>query len=127
MSEANNRQVGGAHYKGGFQHWDMVIAGHVPYLEGCATKYLVRHKRKNGKEDLEKALHYVAKIRENWIILGVVRVDRSTVDRLLHQYPELGPYTREAVRKILNWEQPADLYFVEDLIRQIISTEYPDA
>lgn len=30
----------------------------IGYLEGNAIKYLCRHKMKNGKEDIKKALHY---------------------------------------------------------------------
>lgn len=60
---ANDRQVGGNHYQtGGAQHWDW--AQHLLYLEGCATKYIARHRDKNGAQDIEKALHFIAKIVE---------------------------------------------------------------
>ncbi len=58
---ANNRQVGGDHYKGTYQHWDFVVETQMHYLLGCATKYVTRHRKKNGKEDLEKAKHYIEK------------------------------------------------------------------
>lgn len=62
---ANEYQVGGDHYGGGdFQHWDLVVMTGMGYLEGTATKYLSRWRRKGGKADLEKALHYVRKLRE---------------------------------------------------------------
>jgi hypothetical protein len=63
---ANDRQVGGDHYKkhGAIQHWDFVVSNGLGYLEGCATKYVARHKKKNGKEDLLKAKHYIDKILE---------------------------------------------------------------
>lgn len=62
----NSYQVGGQHYaRGGeFQHWDWVEKNGMGYLEACATKYVTRWRRKNGLQDLEKALHYVAKLRE---------------------------------------------------------------
>lgn len=60
---ANDHQVGGKHYTlHQTQHWDW--AQHLPYLEGNATKYIGRHTRKNGVEDIEKALHYLQKIVE---------------------------------------------------------------
>lgn len=64
-NSANDRQVGGEHYrKSGseYQHWDFVVDAGLGYLEGCATKYLARHASKNGRQDLEKAAHYVQKM-----------------------------------------------------------------
>lgn len=65
MTEVNETQIGGEHYQSTFQHWDLVEMIHLPYLEACATKYILRHRKKNGKQDLEKALHFVQKIIEN--------------------------------------------------------------
>lgn len=66
MSAANEKQVGGRHYGGGvIQHWDYVrLALDNRYLEGNASKYIFRWRRKNGIQDLEKAHHYIEKIRE---------------------------------------------------------------
>lgn len=61
---ANDIQIGGEHYKGDYQHWDWMIDIRLGYLEGCATKYLSRWRKKNGLQDLEKACHYVTKIKE---------------------------------------------------------------
>lgn len=62
---ANLRQVGGTHYKtldGGLQHWDIIDLYGIGYLEGCATKYISRARKKNGIEDLHKAMHYIEKM-----------------------------------------------------------------
>lgn len=65
MGNANERQVGGKHYKGAeYQHWDYANDLRLPYLVGYATRYVARHRRKNGREDIEKALHTVDKIME---------------------------------------------------------------
>lgn len=62
---ANERQVGGTHYKSlAIQPWDFIIANQIGYLEGCAIKYLSRWKGKNGLEDLKKAKHFVEKLIE---------------------------------------------------------------
>lgn len=61
---ANDTQVGGDHYKGEYQHWDFVCDTGMHYLLGCATKYISRWRKKNGVEDLKKALHYVEKACE---------------------------------------------------------------
>jgi hypothetical protein len=64
---ANDRQIGGSHYKRGdgrIEHWDLVERYGLGYLEGCATKYVDRWRSKNGLEDLAKAEHYVQKLIE---------------------------------------------------------------
>jgi hypothetical protein len=61
---ANDRQVGGTHYASKFQHWDFIEHYGVGYLEGCLTKYVTRHHKKNGLEDLLKASHYLDKLIE---------------------------------------------------------------
>ena len=62
MSDTYVDQVGGDHYQAEIQHWDWVPAIHLGYLEGTATKYVDRYKKKHKPiEDLEKALSYVKK------------------------------------------------------------------
>lgn len=65
---ANKRQVGGDHYKSRYQHWDWVADVKLPYHPACAAKYLVRHRHKNGDEDLQKAIHYLEKTMELSIV-----------------------------------------------------------
>lgn len=38
---------------------DFIYANNIPYLEGNVIKYISRHKKKNGIEDLKKAIHYI--------------------------------------------------------------------
>ncbi len=65
---ANDNQVAGTHYKldsKGEQHWDRVYRLYGRgYFVGCATKYLERYHLKNGKQDLEKAIHFIEKLME---------------------------------------------------------------
>jgi hypothetical protein len=65
MTNPNDQQVGGNHYKSAFQHWDFVRETNQGYLEGGTTKYLGRSHKKNGVQDLNKALHYVDKLTED--------------------------------------------------------------
>ncbi len=54
------KQVGGKHYKQfKIQPVEFIHANDIPYIEGCAIKYICRHKEKNGKEDIQKAIHYL--------------------------------------------------------------------
>jgi len=66
MSNANERQVGGDHYRkhGKLQHWDMVAHFGLDYYQGCITKYVMRWRDKGGVEDLKKARHYLDKYIE---------------------------------------------------------------
>lgn len=70
-SKANTRQVGGAHYASAYQHWDFVYEVlNGDYLRGCASKYAVRWRKKNGMQDLEKLAHYIQKAAETNIRRG---------------------------------------------------------
>jgi uncharacterized protein DUF3310 len=63
--KANDHQVGGGHYKTeGLQHWDLVNIFGWDYFQGQITKYLMRWRKKNGLEDLQKARHYLDKYIE---------------------------------------------------------------
>lgn len=68
MSNPNNMQVGGTHYRQGDkpQHWDLVSLYGWDYFQGQITKYLMRwkykHKTPEGRlEDLKKARHFLDK------------------------------------------------------------------
>ncbi len=65
MNIANDKQVAGQHYESTVQHWDYAtyMFG-TGYLRGQVTKYLCRWRKKNGLQDLEKALHFLQKLRE---------------------------------------------------------------
>jgi hypothetical protein len=61
---ANDKQVGGAHYKSPIQHWDYVIANDLDYFQAQITKYVTRWKKKHGVQDLLKAQHFLEKYIE---------------------------------------------------------------
>lgn len=62
---ANDRQEGGAHYKGApVEHWDFVLMHNIPYMEAQVIKYVMRWRAKNGLEDLRKARHFIEKLIE---------------------------------------------------------------
>lgn len=53
------KEVGGWHYQGGMQPWDFISHYHLDFFSGNVVKYVVRCMRKNGIEDLKKALSYL--------------------------------------------------------------------
>ena len=62
---AHVEQVGGTHYNRapmGNQHWDLMEAHDVAYLEAVASKYPMRWREKGGVEDLRKAVTYLQKM-----------------------------------------------------------------
>lgn len=57
---AKEIQVGGSHYKDlKIQPIEYIHANGLDYFEGNIVKYITRHRKKNGKQDLEKAKHYI--------------------------------------------------------------------
>ena len=59
-SKVYNKQIGGSHYKNfRIQPSEFVIENELLYPEGCVIKYIIRHRMKNGKEDLLKAKHFI--------------------------------------------------------------------
>lgn len=67
MSNANTKQVGGDHYKNQpIQAWDYIHSNGIGFLAGNVIKYVSRFENKGGLQDLEKALHYLEKLREEY-------------------------------------------------------------
>ena len=62
---AYDKQIGGSHYKKmKIQPSRFVIENELLFPEGNVIKYICRHRFKNGKEDLEKAVHFIEMIIE---------------------------------------------------------------
>ena len=55
-------QEGGDHYQADYQHWDWVTDCHIHYLPATCTKYVSRWRKKNGVQDLRKAMTYLDKM-----------------------------------------------------------------
>lgn len=52
-----HKQVGGNHYDMPIPPVEYIHKNGLGFLEGNVVKYVSRHKRKNGKQDLKKAIH----------------------------------------------------------------------
>ena len=58
--KASDHQEGGNHYKQyKIQPTEFLHANNVPFIEGNVIKYVLRHRQKNGLQDLLKAKHYI--------------------------------------------------------------------
>lgn len=61
-----DKQVGGDHYKKAMQPWNIISAWKLDYWRGNVIKYVLRAPYKNGREDIEKAIHYLEYVLENY-------------------------------------------------------------
>ena len=54
--KASDTQVGGSHYsRYVIQPTEFIYKNNIPFIEGNIIKYILRHREKNGIEDLKKA------------------------------------------------------------------------
>lgn len=130
--KASDRQVGGSHYRtksGGVGHWDYCIETNVPYLEGCASKYLTRWRDKNGLQDLEKACHYIERRLEAFhSFKGVLRGANKNKPLFEKFILDNGIPNEEAeiVNCIMHWKRPDQLIAALSAIQMIIRKETQD-
>ena len=119
-------QVGGDHYKDmPIQPTEFIHANGIGFIEGNIIKYLCRHRRKNGKQDLEKAAHYLQMLiameypetifpasrkwsdDDGWIPWtgGDCPVSDSAIVhfKLRREMPSVGPITEPERAGCLNW------------------------
>ncbi len=60
MNSAFEKQVGGDHYKGmAIQPVEFAHRNGLGFIQGCVLKYLCRYRDRGGKQDLEKAIHFL--------------------------------------------------------------------
>jgi len=63
--DSYDKQIGGNHYQDFvIQPAEFINKNKLLFAEGNAIKYIVRAKKKGGKEDLLKAKHYIDMIIE---------------------------------------------------------------
>jgi hypothetical protein len=105
---ANDKQVGGNHYKkGGEEHWDRAWRLKYDPFQYIITKWVERWRDKGGIQDLEKAKHALEKYIE------VVRAESDPLRGPEHEGEGAGPgYVGQGGRG-------------EDVVGQPMATRYP--
>ena len=64
-SKVWDKQIGGSHYsKFKIKPSKIEVENELLYPEGCAIKYICRHRLKGKRQDLEKAIHFIEMIIE---------------------------------------------------------------
>lgn len=62
---ALDKQEGGQHYKDlKIQPIEFCYHNKIPAIEASVIKYVVRHRNKNGLEDINKAIHLLEILKE---------------------------------------------------------------
>jgi len=62
---ATQRQIGGNHYKNfKIQPIEFITKNKLSFIQGNIIKYVCRFDKKNGNEDIDKAIHYCELLKE---------------------------------------------------------------
>ena len=62
---ATQRQIGGKHYKDfKIQPIEFITKNKLSFIQGNIIKYVCRFNKKNGNEDIDKAIHYCELLKE---------------------------------------------------------------
>ena len=123
---ANQKQIGGNHYKTPYEHWDLVIITGIGYLEGCSTKYVSRWRKKEGIKDLQKGQHYLEKLIESYDIYDILDT-RMRGERLEEEVDKFAKANnlmqteRDYVYQLCSFQSREDLIESMALLRWIIS------
>lgn len=65
LETPSQQQVGGAHYKSlPIQPAEYCQRNKLTWCEANVVKYVTRHREKNGRQDIEKAIHYLELLLE---------------------------------------------------------------
>lgn len=124
----NDTQVAGTHYRAGFQHWDLVAKLRLDYFQGQITKYVTRHRRKHGAQDLDKAIHFLMKVsylhaHGDWPLLHL-----HPTSAMLHDYQaanQLNLLESRVVFYVCTWTTQDGMKLAEQALYELHHAHYP--
>lgn len=131
MTSANDRQVAGSHYRSGTQPWDVFLElfGLSFHMCNCA-KYLVRWRKKNGLEDLQKSKHYLEKTiesaRNGWTNPIILEANGTIAMRLIEKMVkdnDIPPSEYTVIDIVLRWTDVRQLEHAMEILDNIINGE----
>lgn len=120
---SNSRQVGGTHYKTAYEHWDFSAHLKLGGFEHTITKYITRHRSKDGRRDIEKAIHNTEKLRELALHSGFQPMHAWLNTTMMADYAHanrLTPHEAAVIRTVCTWGSVADLWYAVQLMQQIL-------
>lgn len=124
--KANDYQVGGTHYsKGGaLQHWDFIEDHGFGYLEGYATKYIMRWRvSPTPYKDLNKSRHVIVKLKEKFHEKGRINRGFVTDDQLEEFFAANGltePLDKTILTCVFKWLSDTQLDAAVNAIDQLL-------
>lgn len=124
----NDTQVGGAHYRNSFQHWDLVAKLRLGYFEGQITKYVTRHRKKNGRQDLDKAVHFLMKLIDLHTKSAWSNVSLYPTSATLEEYRAangLNAKELQVIRYVCQWLNPDGLKLAQQALTELVFESYP--
>lgn len=124
----NLTQVAGTHYRSSFQHWDLVVKLRLGYFEGQVTKYVTRHRSKNGAQDLDKALHFLMKLMHLHQTAGWAPQHLHPTTTMMHEYQEanlLNDQEARVVFYVCAWSNLDGLKLAEQALMELTRLHYP--
>lgn len=110
MTPASKTQVGGDHYKNMvIQPVEFINRNKIGYIEGSVIKYVCRHRSKNGRQDLEKAKHFIDLLieQEYGVPANFVFCEKGPdVQQAIRQHENILQSAREQAEKTLDkWKR----------------------
>lgn len=107
MENALDIQVGGNHYKEvKIQPVQFAEHNDLSFCEGNVIKYIVRSRKKNGLQDMQKAGHYLqllAQLTATKQTFCSIEKQIIPTEKFLAQFPELTTEEKDVVRFIAEW------------------------
>jgi len=133
MTKALDAQIGGGHYKGSIQPFQLSMANGHDACTHAIQKYLTRFEKKAGLVDLQKAHHIVAIRVETMMTYGVFHPPEKPLIRMgdYLRSNSASPTAAAAMMAMEQWFRTVDTDHqrqadnVRRLIRQCGKANYP--
>lgn len=121
MNNPMNNQIGGNHYKDlPMQPVDFAVKAELNFIQGSIVKYVSRFRKKNGKQDIDKAIHFAQLAIE----LNCQKDNYIPVLGLAYTYCKLNGFTQKQTDIIVATVKE-DYRSVARNCVQLIKQEYP--
>ncbi len=121
MSSELEKQISGDYYRNMvMQPVEFIVKANLSFIQGCIVKYVSIYKSKNGKQDIEKAIHF-AKLA---IELNQQSDEFLSSLGLAYTYCKANKLSQLQTNIIANTAKE-DYYNVIRYCNQLIKQEYP--
>lgn len=117
--KASEKEIGGSHYKNeSLQPLDIIAAIDLNFFQGNIVKYVTRHSKKNGLEDLKKAYHYCQLGREYDPYNSSDLNPSFRIDEWINKYSQATSIPKSFLYSVINqeWDKASD--YIKDAARK---------